>query len=123
MIEPEQALERARQEVASMRAAGAYPESVESGTGPPLSRADDRQLLQWALLDPDVGNVHSMRRFGAPVTALKRLLLRLLAQYHQELIAEQTRFNVALLERVRGLERRIEELERHGESRQTESSR
>jgi hypothetical protein len=34
------------------------------------------------------------------------MLLRLLRQYHVELEAKQTRFNVAVVERLRELERR-----------------
>jgi hypothetical protein len=38
--------------------------------------------------------------------------VRLLRQYHAELIAQQTRFNVHALGHIRRLETRIEELER-----------
>ena len=55
--------------------------------------------------------VYSTRRGGAPVTSLKRLLLRLLRQYLVELEARQTRFNIALLARLRALEERVERLE------------
>ena len=70
------------------------------------------KLYEWALLEPDLRDVRSTRRFGAPMTAVKRGLLRLLAQYHAALIAEQTRFNVNLLGYLRRLEERIEALER-----------
>jgi hypothetical protein len=70
------------------------------------------KLFEWALIEPDVREVRSTRRLGAPITALKRGLLRLLLQYHTSLLAEQTRFNVNLLMHVKRLEDRVEELER-----------
>jgi hypothetical protein len=108
---PEDALDRARAAAAEMRAAGAYSEARATRPGPPPPEAAELKLYQWALIDPDVRQVRSTRRFGAPLTALKRLLLRLLVQYHLQLISEQTRFNVMLLGYVRRLESRIEELE------------
>jgi hypothetical protein len=63
-------------------------------------------LERWASIEVDPEAVYSTRRGGAPITALKRLLLRLLRQYHVELEARQTRFNVALVQRLRQLERR-----------------
>src|ERR1700738_2637904 len=94
-----------------MRASGAYG---EGGARRPLQATGaitTGKLFEWALIEPDVSDVRSTRRAGAPITALKRLLLRLLAQYHGELIAEQTRCNVNLVSHVRHLEERIEELE------------
>lgn len=76
------------------------------------------KLLEWALLDPGTGEVRSTRRGGRPITALKRLLVRLLAQYHGALIAEQTRFNVGVVAALTRLEERLERLERlEGEER------
>ena len=57
------------------------------------------------------GVSEAYRRLGAPVTLLKRGLLRMLAQYHAQLLADQTRFNVHVLGHIRRLENRIEELE------------
>jgi polyhydroxyalkanoate synthesis regulator phasin len=62
------------------------------------------------MIDPNLDNVRSTRRFGALLTALKRALLQFLDQYHQELIAQQSRFNIALLERVDELERELAEI-------------
>jgi hypothetical protein len=112
MTTPEQALERARAAAAEAREAGDYPVSetrIEplSATPPTYGR-----LLEWALIDPAIEDVRSTRRWGAPITLLKRGLLRLLAQYHAELIAEQTRFNVNLVHRLQALEERVEQLER-----------
>lgn len=121
MTEPEQALEQARAAAASMRERGAYgtPPGSHQNEPPPASAAE--QLLGFALIEPDVREVRSLRRWGAPVTALKRGLLRLLLQYHTSLIAEQTRFNVNLLAHVRVLEERIEALEREAAERGPDS--
>ncbi len=116
MSAPEDALGRARAAAAQMRASGAYAEARATRPGPPPPEAAELKLYQWALIEPDIAHVRSLRRFGAPVTALKRLLLRLLVQYHVQLISEQTRFNVMLLGYVRRLESRIEELEAQASS-------
>jgi hypothetical protein len=109
MTSPEEALAHARAQAASMRASGAYG---EVGPAPPQLDSAVRRLSGWALVEPDPKVVYSTRRYGAPITWFKRMLVRLLLQYHAQLISEQTRFNVALLSYARSLERRIEELER-----------
>jgi hypothetical protein len=111
MTEPEQALEQARAAAASMRATGAYEEDTRRAQ-PPVGAVTRAQLSEWAALDPDVRAVRSTRRYGAPLTAFKRVLVRLLSQYHADLISQQTRFNVKVLEEVEQLERRLEALER-----------
>jgi len=114
VTEPEEALAQARAVAAEMRAAGAYaPDEARAEIDPPPMTTTS-QLLEWAVIDPDLRNVRSTRRLGAPITALKRGLLRLLGQYHAELIAEQTRFNINLLRYVRRLEDRVAELEGPG---------
>ena len=50
--------------------------------------------------------LYSTRKGGAPITFFKRILVRLLRQYFVELEARQTRFNIALLERLDALEER-----------------
>lgn len=109
MTDPEHAVERAREAAAAMRASDAYNEPAERAAPPSESAS---KLAEWAVIDPDLNNVRSLRRFGAPLTFTKRLLLRLLAQYHAELTAEQSRFNVKLVEELRRLERRVDALER-----------
>lgn len=109
MIEPERAIEAAR------AAAGGQAEGSddEHALAPdPAAALTPGKLLEWALIDPDLRNVRSTRRLGAPITALKRALVHLLRQYHAELIAEQSRFNVNLVLYVRRLEERVAELER-----------
>lgn len=109
MTEPEQAVEAARAAATSMRAAGAYGEDTLRALPP---EATSSKLAEWAVIDPDLRNVRSLRRWGALLTASKRALLRLLAQYHAELTAQQSRFNVRLVEELRALERRLYALER-----------
>jgi hypothetical protein len=110
MNQPEEALRRAREEAARLRAAGVYDEAQAASAPPPaLTTA---RLMEWAVIEPDLNEVRSVRSYGAPITALKRGLLRLLVQYNTQLAAQQTRFNVAVLARVRHLEERLEALER-----------
>jgi hypothetical protein len=108
---PEDALAAARAAAASMRATGAYADARAIEPGPPPAESSELKLYQWAFIEPDLSEVRSTRRLGAPVTLLKRLLLRLLGQYHAQQLAEQTRFNVMLLGYVKRLETRIEQLE------------
>jgi len=119
MTEPEEALERARASAASMRASGGYADETDTLQLQPEPVTTEK-LLAWALIDPDLSAVGSTHRFGAPITHVKRLLLRLLAQYHSELLASQARFNVGVVGELRRLEERIDGLERkleeHGPS-------
>lgn len=111
MSSPDEALERARAEAARRRAAGGYP-GVEPGgaldetftSGTPSTEL----LSEWAVIEVDASALYSTRRGGAPVTLLKRLLLRLLRQYLVEVEAQQTRFNIAMLSTVRDLEKRLD---------------
>jgi hypothetical protein len=114
-MRPEEAIEHARAEAERKRAAGQYRE--DSAAVSELERAitgpvTPEQLREWALIDVDTSLMRSTRRAGAPVTAFKRLLLRLLGQYTNELEAQQTRFNVGVLARLEELEGRLAELER-----------
>ncbi len=103
-------MERARAAAASMRASGAYGEEA-GGLGIEPEPVTTAKLAEWAVIEPEV-SVESTHRFGAPVTRIKRLLLRLLAQYHSELLARQARFNVGVAAELRRLEERIDGLER-----------
>ncbi len=110
MTDPESALAQARLAAETMRASGAYGDE-SGGTEPEEVGAQIESLLEWALIEPDLDDVRSTRRFGAPMTLFKRALLRMLAQYNGQLIANQTRFNVHLLGHLRRLQNRVEELE------------
>jgi hypothetical protein len=112
MTDPERALEEARTAAATMRAQGAYADEQREDRGEARTATTLENLFEWAMIDPDLREVRSTRRLGYPVTLLKLGLVRLLKQYHAELIAQQTRFNVHVLGHVRRLETRIEELER-----------
>ena len=112
MTEPEQALARARASVESMRAAGAYRDDLAGFRIEPADVVGVPQLIEWALIEPDAANLYSTRRLGAPITFIKRLLLRGLRQYLGEIIAQQTRFNIHLTAYVNQLTERVEALER-----------
>jgi hypothetical protein len=110
VTDPEHAVEQARAAAVTMRAQGAYAEEGPAAAGEGSTTLEN--LFEWAMIDPDLREVRSTRKLGAPVTLLKLGLVRLLNQYHAELISQQTRFNVHVLGHVRRLETRIEELER-----------
>jgi hypothetical protein len=111
MTSPEGALQQARDAAAAMRAAGSYAEQPDVVEAAPaqITRA---KLLRWAMIEPDLSYVRSTRRLGAPITGVKRLLLRLLLQYHTELVAQQTRFNVGVFTELERIGARLDELER-----------
>lgn len=118
MSDPEHAVERARAAAAAMRTEGAYPGGQQDHTEEGPAPTTLENLFEWAMIDPDLREVRSTRRLGFPVTMLKLGLVRLLNQYHAELISQQTRFNVHVLGHVRRLETRIEELERQARERE-----
>jgi hypothetical protein len=104
MTRPEDALERARGAAEPAPPAGDVGRSFErdvAGDSPP-----DELLHEWAVISVDPDLVYSSRRLGGPLTFVKRGLLRLMRQYTAELEAQQTRFNLAVLGRLRELERR-----------------
>jgi hypothetical protein len=114
---PEDALERAREAAAERRAEGGYAAAARGGALDSTfvdDRPPDEVMGEWAVLSVEEGTLYSTRPGGAPVTWVKRLLLRLLRQYFVELEARQTRFNLALLRRLGELEERVEALERDG---------
>jgi hypothetical protein len=109
---PEDA-ERVATEAARLRReAGGYAGVDGGGTLDEtiVSGAPSRELLaRWAVIEIEPDEVlYSTRRAGAPITFLKRVLVRLLRQYFVELEARQTRFNIALLERLDALEGRAQ---------------
>lgn len=108
---PERALERAREQAAQARGAGQYAEADRFAALDNAPAEDPLKLQTWAFLEVDESQIYSTRRFGAPITLLKRGLLRLLAQYHGQLIAQQTRFNLHLLGAVMQLQHRVAQLE------------
>jgi hypothetical protein len=112
-VRPDEAADAARRIAADRRAdyagdpalAGDLDEAIApEGVTPDL-------LREWAVIEVEPSAIYSTRRVGAPVTLLKRMLMRLMRQYTAQLEARQTRFNVALLGRLEELEGRIEALE------------
>jgi len=111
-MRPEEAIAAARAEVERLKALGRYAEPEGGLTVEPTDRVSRAQLLEWALIEPDVSELRSTRRGGAPITALKRLLLRGLQQYHNELTYQQSRFNIHVLRKLLEIEERLERLEK-----------
>ena len=104
MTQPEDALERARAAARPAPPPGDVARSFESDLGG--DSPSDELLQEWAVISGDPELVYSSRRLGAPLTFMKRGLLRLLRQYTAEIEAQQTRFNLGVLGRLRELERR-----------------
>ena len=109
MSSPEEA--RAEALAAAAREGAAPPPGPEAqaleraiAPGPPSNEV----LQEWALIAVDPELIRSTRRLGGPITAAKRAMLRFLRQYTLETEAQQTRFNLAVLARLRELEDRIE---------------
>jgi hypothetical protein len=94
-MRPEDALEHARL-AAAEHAATTIPKGgleVERSSEP-----TDDQLASWAVVEPDLREVRSTRPgpVGRTVTALKQGQLRLMAQYHAQVMSVQNRLNVHL---------------------------
>jgi hypothetical protein len=110
-VKPEDALDAARAAAAAARERGAYDDTLEGFAIEPTDRVSTETLMEWAVIEPDETLMRSTRRLGAPVTALKRVLLRALQQQFNELTSQQTRFNLHLLIHVAELEDRVARLE------------
>ena len=107
--------EEAEQRGAPGRPSAGAPAGGYAGVGGP--GALDESIVHGAALAGAAGRVGRDRdrrrrgdlldpQGGAPITFFKRILARLLRQYFMELEARQTRFNIALLERLDALEER-----------------
>jgi hypothetical protein len=107
---PEQAVDRARTELARRRAAGAYQEDMSDIRPEPPERPSIDLLLEWAVIEPDMDLVISTRRFGAPISWVKRTLVHLMRQYTGQLASQQTRLNVHLMGRLTELDERVADL-------------
>jgi hypothetical protein len=111
--EPEEALEAARRAASS---APAEPEIAEaSELGDPTLEA--RRLVEWAIIDAEQARVYSTRRYGKPITIFKRMLVRVLRQYLDEVNAQQSRFNALVAAHVMRLQERVELLEQERDER------
>jgi hypothetical protein len=120
---PEEAIETARERAAQRQARagdiGDEPAGLEASIT--AERPSLELLSEWSVIEVDSSDIYSTRRAGTPITALKHLLLRLLGQYHRQLEARQTRFNIALLSHFRDLEERVARLERQAQRSETPS--
>jgi hypothetical protein len=109
MRDPQQALNEAR------RAAAGRPGSAGDPGGAPWvleePAASARRLAEWAIIEPERAQVYSTRRFGRPITLVKRMLIRLLSQYLGQMSAQQSRFNAQVAAHVIRLEERVQALE------------
>jgi hypothetical protein len=105
--DPEEALAAARRAAGRAAADDSEPAPWEL----PGAVASARRLAEWAIIAPEPDEVFSTRRFGWPITAFKRLLVRLLRQYLGQMNAQQSRFNAHLAAHVLRLEERVAELE------------
>jgi hypothetical protein len=110
--DPQQALQEAR------RAALRAPDETTASWNLEDPSASARRLAEWAIIEPEQAEVYSTRRLGKPITALKRLLIRLLAQYLGQMSAQQSRFNAQVAAHVMRLEERVAALEQERERHQ-----
>jgi hypothetical protein len=106
-VRPEEALAAARERAASRD----WPE-VPAFDLEPVESVTLDQLYEWAVIEPDLAELYSTRRYGAPITFVKRMIARALRQYLGQMIAQQTRFNLQLTVYVARLDERVDELER-----------
>ena len=63
-MRPEDAIAAARAEVERLKAAGGYAEPPEGRRIEPVDRVTGAQLLEWALIEPDLAKLRSTRRAG-----------------------------------------------------------
>ena len=107
MKSPEEALARAR---AAAAAAGAHRSEEAAPLEDPRHVSLSR-LTEWAVIEPEEAEVYSTRRWGAPITAVKKMLVRLMRQYISSVSGQQTRFNVYVLGELMALQERVRALE------------
>lgn len=111
MRTPEEALQEARRRAAEEPSRQGSPAAGRTESVQDARRASLRRLATWAIIEPEEAEVYSTRRLGAPITLLKRLLVRLLRQYLVQISAQQSRFNAHLAAHVISLEDRVAALE------------
>jgi len=111
MTRPEEAVSKAREAAASARAQGGYADDLHGLQVEPTDAVTIDRLLEWALIEPDARLVRSTRTLGAPITWMKRLLVRALRQHLAQIVSQQTRFNIQLTAFVAELEDRVTRLE------------
>lgn len=107
MTTPEDALALARARVAQARERGGYADPDLGTEAEPVDAVSLEQLLEWAIIDVDLDDIRSTRRFGGPITWFKRLLVRFLRQYNDQVTAQQQRFNIQLALYAAQLDQRL----------------
>ena len=105
-------LAEARRRAAEARARGLYADDLSGFAVEPTDRVSTERFLEWAVIEPDLDVIRSTRRFGGPITWVKRLIARALRQYVGDAFAQQTRFNLHVAIRLAELEERLERLEK-----------
>jgi hypothetical protein len=118
MKDPDEALAAARARAAEARARGGYDPMSEGPDLSPTPRITERHLTEWAIIEPDLDEIYSTRRFGKPITALKRLQIRFLRQYLDQVTAQQSRFNAHVAAHLINLDERVRALEDNARERQ-----
>lgn len=108
MRDPQEALAAARERAAASRAAPPLQPETWDLEDSPLS---SKRLAEWSIIEPDEESVYSTRRFGRPITAFKRLLIRLMRQYLSQATAQQSRFNAYVAAQLVALDERVKALE------------
>lgn len=83
----------------------------------PLGQLAGSPIAEWALIVPDPQRVRSTRRLGFPITLAKRALMRALRQHHDQVAAQQSRFNAHVAAYLVQLDERVSALEREREGR------
>ena len=116
-MRPEEALDAARSRAAAARERGEYADDLAGFAVAPTDRVTTERLMEWAAIEPDTTLRRSTRRAGAPITWLKRLLLRGLQQHFNEMTAQQTRFNLQVVAKLAELDDRVSALERRDAER------
>ncbi len=93
---PEEALERAR--------AASFGEDLSGFAIEPTDELRIEKLMEWAVIETDPELVRSTRRWGGPITWLKRALRHLLRQELGQAYAQQSRFNLMVVTKLQELE-------------------
>ena len=115
-MRPGEALGIARERAAAARARGGYADDLERFWVQPAQRPGVEQLLEWAVIEPDVSELRSTRRLGRPLTLAKQALYRALRQYNGQVLAQQSRFNLMVAMHVAQLSDRVTRLEERTDS-------
>ena len=97
-MNPEEAIARAQQ--------ASFGEDLSGFVVEPTDRITHEKLMGWAVIETDPDFVRSTRRFGGPITWVKRTLRHLLRQELGQAYAQQSRFNLMVATRLAELEDR-----------------